>query len=192
MTVRFTQSNASGFVAVAGDALAAVTEDGSTAYANYIPTAWEGDAYSIDLQFFGAYADPMGGAATLLAATNVTTTFTGSQYGMTITKLNASTYRILGPVSNAFPSAYYRFTMLDGSVKVLPPNTTEPFLSLAQYKMPTESVIELEYPFSVTIPADPVLGTPPATESFSVKQYIHWRFASAVANVQAIVARGQR
>ena len=195
MTVRMTFTNQSGFVPVAGDQLAAVSEDGSTAYANYLPSAYEGAAYSVDIQFFGAYTDPAAGAGatpTLLPATNVTTTFTGADYGMTITKLNSSTYRVSGPVSNAFPSAFYQFTMLDGSVKVLPPNTTEPYLSLSQYKMPTESWIELQYPFSVTIPADPVLGTAAATETANVSQFIYWRFASAVANVQAIVARGQK
>jgi hypothetical protein len=57
MTVKVTQSNPSGFSAVAGDPLAAVSEDGSTAFSNFIPTVYEAAAFSIDLEFQGKYAD---------------------------------------------------------------------------------------------------------------------------------------
>lgn len=187
MSVTVKYANQTGFVPVYGDQ----NTEGLGALS--IPTVYEGSAFSIDVQFFELTPDPIDPLLTVEApATNVTTTFDFSQYNMTATKLNANTYRIVGPCVNAFPSAKYEFTMPDKSVRVLAPNTTEPFLSLSHYTMPTNTTIQLSYVFTVTLAGDPLAIPPvlPSTENVTLDQWVHWVFSSAAANVQAIVARG--
>lgn len=193
MTVKVTQLNPSGFGAVAGDPLAAVAEDGSTAYSNFIPTVYEAATFSIDLQFEGSYA----GAGeppeiTYQNATAVSLTTNVAINGLVATKPNAYTYRITGAWANAFTNSYYQFIMQDYSLKVLPPTTTEDWISLIRYQMPSPTSIQKDIVFSVTIPADPILGGAPTTENVTMSQWVFWNFASARASVINLVSLGEK
>ena len=192
MTVKVTQLNPSGFGAVAGDPLAAITEDGSTAYSNFIPTVYEGATFSIDLQFQGAYASAAEPPVmTYENATAVSLTTNLSANGLTATKPNAYTYRITGSWANAFTNSYYQFKMRDYSVKVLPPTTEEDWIALIRYQMPSPTSIQKDIVFSVTIPPDPLLGGHPTTENVTISQWVFWNFASARAAVINLVAQGE-
>ena len=193
MTVKVTQLNPSGFGAVAGDPLAAVAEDGSTAYSNFIPTVYEAATFSIDLKFEGSYAsaaDPP--VITLENATAVSVTTNVAINGLVATKPNAYTYRITGAWANAFTNSYYQFIMQDYSLKVLPPTTTEDWISLIRYQMPSPTSIQKDIVFSVTIPADPILGGAPTTENVTMSQWVFWNFASARASVINLVSLGEK
>ena len=193
MTVKVTQLNPSGFGAVAGDPLAAVAEDGSTAYSNFIPTVYEAAGFSIDLQFEGSYAseaDPP--EITYQNATAVSLTTNVAINGLVATKPNAYTYRITGAWANAFTNSYYQFIMQDYSLKVLPPTTTEDWISLIRYQMPSPTSIQKDIVFSVTIPADPILGGAPTTENVTMSQWVFWNFASARASVINLVSLGEK
>lgn len=193
MTVKVTQLNPSGFGAVAGDPLAAVTEDGSTAFSNFIPTVYEAAGFSIDLQFEGSYAseaDPP--EITYQNATAVSLTTNVAINGLVATKPNAYTYRITGAWANAFTNSYYQFIMQDYSLKVLPPTTTEDWISLIRYQMPSPTSIQKDIVFSVTIPADPILGGAPTTENVTMSQWVFWNFASARASVINLVSLGEK
>ena len=193
MTVKVTQLNPSGFGAVAGDPLAAVAEDGSTAYSNFIPTVYEAAGFSIDLQFEGSYAsaaDPP--VITYQNATAVSLTTNVAINGLVATKPNAYTYRITGAWANAFTNSYYQFIMQDYSLKVLPPTTTEDWISLIRYQMPSPTSIQKDIVFSVTIPADPILGGAPTTENVTMSQWVFWNFASARASVINLVSLGEK
>lgn len=193
MTIKVTQSNPSGFGAVAGDPLAAVVEDGATAFSNFIPTVYEGATFSVDLTFEGVYpsgTDPE--AVTYANATAVSLTTNLALNGLIATKLNNYTYRIAGPWANAFTNSYYEFKMRDYSVKVLPPTTTEDWIALVRYQMPSPTSIQKDIVFSVTIPADPILGGAATTESVTMNQWVFWNFASARASVINLVGTGEK
>ena len=190
MTVRVTQSNATGFEAVNGDPLAAVAEDGATGFTNYLPTVYEGAPFSVDLNFEGAYADAGGLTFTYQNAISVTALSDVSAMGLTITALNSNSLRVSGSQNNAFPGTFYQFLMADYSIKVLPPSTTEKYLSLVQYHMPPITSILKEIQFRVTIPPDPLLGGTNITETVTMNQWVMWRYASAKAAVLSAVAGG--
>jgi len=193
MTVKVTQLNPSGFGAVAGDPLAAVAEDGSTAYSNFIPTVYEAATFSIDLQFEGSYSsagDPP--VITLENATAVTLTTDVAINGLVVTKPNVYTYRISGAWANAFTNSYYQFKMRDLSLQVLPPTTTEDWIALIRYQMPSPTSIQKDIVFSVTIPPDPLLGGAATTENVTMSQWVFWNFASARASVITLVGEGEK
>jgi hypothetical protein len=193
MTVKVTQLNPSGFSAVAGDPLAAVTEDGSTAFSNFIPTVYEAAGFSVDLKFEGAYASAAEPPEiTYQNATAVSLTTNVALNGLVATKPNAYTYRISGAWANAFTNSYYQFKMKDYSLKVLPPTTTEDWIALIRYQMPSPTSIQKDIVFSVTIPADPILGGAPTTENVTMSQWVFWNFASARASVINLVGIGEK
>lgn len=190
MTVRVTQSNQSGFEAVYGDPMAAVAEDGATGFTNYIPTVYEGASFSVDLNFEGAYTDTAGTLFTYQNAISVTTLTDVSIMGLKITGIDSHTIRISGAQTNAFPGTFYQFLMLNYSLKILPPTTTEKYLSLVQYHMPGVTSIMKEIQFKVVIPPDTLLGGPNTTETVTMNQWVMWRYASAKAAVLSAVAKG--
>jgi hypothetical protein len=192
MTVKVNQLNPSGFGTVAGDPLAAITEDGSTAFSNFIPTVYEAATFSIDLEFQGAYAsagEPP--TYTYVNATAVSLTTNLAINGLVATKPNAYTYRISGSWANAFTNSYYQFKMRDYSLKVLPPTTNEDWIGLVRYQMPSPTSIQKDIVFSVTIPPDPLLGGAPTTENVTMSQWVFWNFASARASVINLVGQGE-
>jgi hypothetical protein len=193
MAVKVTQLNPSGFGAVAGDPLAAIAEDGSTAYSNFIPTVYEAAGFSIDLKFEGAYASAATPPViTYQNATAVSLTTNVAINGLVVTKPNVYTYRISGAWTDAFINSYYQFIMQDYSLKVLPPNTTEDWISLIRYQMPSPTSIQKDIVFSVTIPPDPLVGGAATTENVTMSQWVFWNFASARASVINLVGLGEK
>jgi hypothetical protein len=81
--------------------------------------------------------------------------------------------------------------MRDYSLKVLPPTTTEDWIALIRYQMPSPTSIQKDIVFSVTIPPDPLLGGHPTTENVTISQWVFWNFASARAAVISLVAQGE-
>ena len=158
---------------------------------NFIPTVFEAAGFSIDLKFEGVYVDA-NAVTTYLNAVSVTLTTSITEFGLTATKVNDYTYRIAGAYTNAFSNSYYQFLMRDLSLKILPPNTTEDFIALIRYKMPSPLSALKEIFFSVTIPADPIAGGANTTESVKMSQYVFWNFSSARASVISLVAAGEK
>jgi hypothetical protein len=192
-TVIAVQSNQSGFTGVSPDPIANITDPEGGALPEpgtlYIPTIYDGTTYSVDIQFSVRYFDPLGTLLGTLIASNVTSTFDFTQYGMTAVKLNPSTYRISGAFSNAFPDEYYRFKMKNGTLQVLPANTTEDFLALVEYNMPQPVTIRIEIPFSITAPETFTSGVN-ITWPFTMFQWVVWRYQTAVTNVKTLVSQG--
>ena len=166
----------------------------SWALANIIPSVVEGVAWSIDIEFYDETVDTATTLVTRTNASSVTTTYDFSEFGITMTKPNAYTVRLTGPASNVFPNTYYQFRMPDGSLKVLPPDTTETFVGLVKYNMPSPTSTSKSYDFVVTIPANNTLVPPllTYTQTVTMTQNFYWTFETAVANVKALVARGQK
>ena len=188
MAIRITQANVSGFTGVSGGATPEEPEQAQF----FIPATVELlDAFTIDLIVEGIYADPLNPeAVTYKYATDVRSLFNWASLGVTVTKPNAYTIRLVGPASGIFVNQFYRFKMADLTEKVLPANTTEPFLGLIQYQMPSPTFILRTFNFEADLPADTVTMTPATTEGFTMSQWYSWRFQAAEANIAAINARG--
>jgi hypothetical protein len=125
-------------------------------------------------------------------AIDVTSTFNWSQFGITYSKVNDYTVRLTGPAINVFTNQFYKFKMADGTEQILQADTTEPFFSLFQYKMPNPTYTMKTYTFSVTVPPNPLVGGPNIIETVDMKQWLYWRYEVANANIAAAVARGLR
>lgn len=168
----------------------------------YLPSAYEAiDNFVIDIVFEGKYpletttVDPITGeSSTELTyqyayATNVTSSYNWASKGIEFSKPNAYTVRLTGPAESVFVDQFYEFAMPDYSIQRLNPNTTEPFLSLVHYSMPTPTFTMLAYPFTVTIPAT-YGGGSTVNEDHTMNQWFYWRYQVAVANIANLRARG--
>jgi len=188
-----TQTNQTGFTGVSPDPIANITDPEGGGLPEpgklYLPTIYAGTDYSVDIQFSVEYYGEEGAVEGTTVASNVITTFNFTEYGMTAVKLNASTYRISGSFSNAFPDEYYEFKMKNGSLQVLPANTTEDFLALVEYNMPQPVTIRQEFLFNVSAPAT-FNGSPNINWPFTMFQWVVWRYQTAVTNVKSLVSRG--
>lgn len=186
--LRITQLNVSGFSAPQDEVVDQT----------YVPSAYEVlDNFTVDIMFEGKYLDTTDPLAdppvyTYANATNVTSTFNWSSIGLTFSKPNAYTIRITGPGTNVFTNQYYKFKMADGTEQVLQADTTLPFFSLIKYQMPSPTYTKKTYPVSVTIPADPLLGGSPTTETVDLSQWFYWRYQVAKANIASLKTRGLR
>ena len=208
MTLRITKLNASGFTATQLEVV-----DGEQ---TYIDSAFEAfDVFSVDLKFEGAYAEysPIPEEATYVYANaiDVTSSFNWSSIGITYSKPNAYTVRLVGPATNVFPGQFYKFKLADYSEQVLPADTTQAFFGLTQYQMPSPTYTMQTYPFTITIPKAIVtsgagqiayesgpyydaggnlIPSKVSVETVDMKQWFYWRYQAAVANINAINARG--
>ena len=172
--------------------------------ATYVPSAYEGiDNFVIDIMFEGKYEvitegaiDPgtgLPGPSTISYvyqnAVNVTSAYDWAARGIEYSKPNAYTVRLTGPAETVFDSQFYEFKMADKTIQRLPANTTLPFMSLIEYRMPSPTFTMLAYPFSVTIPA--TYGSPSTTvESHTMNQWFHWNYSVASSNIASIRSRG--
>ena len=202
MTLKITKSNETGFGTVAGDELGRLVavEGQPDPTTNYLKTVYEGSPFSVDIDFQGEYVDEITLALTYQNAVSVTVNTDVSVMGLTVTPLTTHSIRISGSQINAFPGTYYQFLMPDYTLKVLPPDTTEPYLTLVKYHMPPVTTILKDIQMTVVIPPAPVTGGTGGTGGtgsnttvqVTMQQYVHWVYASAQAAVKAAVARGSK
>lgn len=189
-----TQTNLSGFQSVSPDPIANITDPEGGGLPEpgklYLPTIYGGTTYSIDIQFNVQYYDALETLLGTSPASNVTTTFNFTEFGMTAVKLNASTYRISGTYNNAFPDEFFQFKMKDNTLQVLPASTTQDFLALVEYNMPQPVTTRKEMLFNVSAPAT-FGGSPNINWPFTMYQWVVWRYQTAVASVQNLVSRGK-
>lgn len=163
------------------------------------------DNFVVDITFEGMYEvitpgeiDPLTGlpGADVITyvyqnATDVTSTFNWSAYGMTMTKPNAYTIRISGPSREVFPDQYYKFVLPDLTQQILPSDTTVPFYSIIKYHKPASNSVALTYPIDVTIPSTYGSGST-VVESTSLSHTHWWSVAVASANIARLKTQGLR
>ena len=183
--VTINTSNATGFVTVSPDPAAVLTNDGETAAPNlYIPTIYGGQTISIDIGFNIVYPIMPEGNVTA-PATSVTALYDFASKGINVTYLG-NVVRLSGTYSSTFDGEYYQFVLDDGSLEVLPPDTTEEFKALVRYEMPNPVTQNNQYTFSVTGPGE----TGNVTLQANVGQWIVWRYQTAVNNIGSLRVRG--
>ena len=183
--VTINTSNATGFVTVSPDPAAVLTNDGETAAPNlYIPTIYGGQTISIDIGFNIVYPIMPEGNVTA-PATSVTALYDFASKGINVTYLG-NVVRLSGTYSSTFDGEYYQFVLDDGTLEVLPPDTTEEFKALVRYEMPNPVTQNNQYTFSVTGPGE----TGNVTLQANVGQWIVWRYQTAVDNIGSLRVRG--
>lgn len=190
MTLKFTETISGSIGNVAGDTNNGTVE--TWVASNVIPSVLEGSSWSIDIEFYDETVDTATTLVTRTNASNVTCSYDFAQFGITLSKPNAYTVRLTGPATNVFTDTYYEFRMPDGTIKVLPPDTTETFVGLVKYNMPNPTFTTKSYDFVVTIPANNTMVPPllTYTQTVTLSQKFYWSFSTAVANVQSLVAKG--
>lgn len=190
-TVKIATANVTGYGGVTPDPRDQVIETGSPAdQAKYIPSLYEGETTSIDVIFTVEYTDEAGTVLGTSNASNVSTTFNFTQYGMAATKVNNYTLRIAGTYANAFSDQYYRFVLDDMSLVLLPPTTSVKFKALVEYNKP--NIVQIENNYSTTVRApDDFGGVVESDISYTFKQWVVWRYQSAIAAITSLVAQGK-
>lgn len=161
-------SNASGFVSVPGDPLAAVSEDGeeSEQFSNYLETVFDGATWSADVEFVHnvpVFPEPVGEEEPAFEpeeCVDFKTAFNMNQFSINFTKLNNTEFRLAGPSANMFPDEFYKFKMVDLTEQVLPPSMQEPFLSLIEYGMPQPVSTLKDFDFEILVAKHTI--TPPS------------------------------
>lgn len=189
MTVRITLLNSSGFSAPSA------YEDPEDKFK--ITSAYEGiDNFSIDIKFEGVYPDPLSPPLEPVNfyanALNVTSSYDWASIGITLSKPNAYTVRLVGPGINVFTGQYYKFVLTDFTEQVLPADTTIPFYSLDKYQMPSPTFIQYTYPFAVTLYStyNGTTGSGSVIENVTLNQWWFWSYSSAVSNIASCRTRG--
>jgi hypothetical protein len=172
--ITITKTNASGFVDVPGDPLAAVAEDGEDAeqFSNYLETVFDGATWSVDVEFIHnvpVYPEPIptGDPETEPPAfepeecVDFRTSLDWNEFSINFTKLNNTEFRLAGPSANMFPDEFYKFKMSDYTEQVLPPSVGDPFFSLIEYNMPQPVSVLKDFDFEVLVPKHTI--SPPST-----------------------------
>lgn len=163
-------------------------EGGSVAPPNRIKAVYEyGGVFSVELKFIEYSVDPM--LLTSIESPVVISAFTFTPYdsGVKCEKLSDDTLKISGDLGIIFTDSVYNFIMPDRTIKTLPANTSEQFLTITSWTPPNEKVRDIAHQLSVTYTSSDV---PATTESITISQEIHWKYSTAVAGFRALVAKG--
>ena len=180
-TVTINTSNATGFVTVSPDPAAVLTNDGESAAPNlYLPTIYGGQTISIDIGFNIVYPImPEGNVSA--PATSVTALYDFAAQGINVT-YSGGVVRLSGTFASQFENQYYQFVLNDGTLEILPPDTTTDFKALVRYEMPNPVTQNNQYAFSVTGPGE----TGNVTLQANIGQWIVWSYQTAVNNISTL------
>jgi len=154
-----------------------------------LKSAWEGSTISVDIEYT-AEADDGTGNNVVANVSHNSSSYAFTAIGLTYTVTSNNTARISGKTANLFPSSYYRFRMPDGTFKILPPDTTEDFYALVEYRMPNPVRRQETYPVTITVEAAGI--EPKQNVTINLTEWHYWKYNSAVATVKDLVARGKQ
>lgn len=162
--------------------------EGAGAPSNVIDGVYEnGDLFSVDVTF----RDPVvtGDAIEYrpVVLTEVSTDL--NIEGVKIVKKSNDTVTISGSPTSVFVDSYYQFIMKDNSIKILPPNTKEPYLSIVKWSPPsTKYIYDVPYLIKVKYTSE---ATPTVTqETVTILQDIYWNYTASVNGFKALVKSG--
>lgn len=156
-----------------------------------IKQVFEGTTFSVDISFAAEVDDGTGAAFIPAPITDVVCDFDFASIGLTFTKLTSSSVRISGTMMNAFTDSSWTFRMPDGSLKVLPPTTTEEFYSLVEYKMPSKTSTENLYSMTLTVEPEPPSLEVKQDVVVELNQWTFWSPTGPVEVLKSLVARGK-
>ncbi len=105
--------------------------------------------------------------------------------------ITPSTIRLTGDCSSMFDD-YYEFVFPDGSVRRASPDTTEQYVSLVKYKMPSTVELSFQYDFEVSRPLEQfeTFSDSVFNNKISLTQKAYWNTNSASINISNCTVRG--
>jgi hypothetical protein len=106
-----------------------------------------------------------------------------------IENITPSTVRLTGDCSSMFDD-YYEFVFPDGSVKRASPDTTEQYVSLVKYKMPSTVELSFQYDFEVSKPLEQFNTDSVFNNKISLTQKAYWNTNSASINISNCTVKG--
>jgi hypothetical protein len=186
LALKFNKQNEAGFPGI--NETTNDPEGGTAAPPSRIKAVYEyGGAFSVELKFIEYSVDPILNTITESPVVISAFTFTPYDSGVKCEKISDDTLKISGDLGMIFTDSVYNFVMPDRTVKALPPNTTQQFLTITSWTPPSQKIRDITHQLSVTYTSVGVLST---TESITISQEIHWRYSTAVAGFRALLAKG--
>ena len=164
-------------------------EGGDAAPVSRIKAIYEyGDPFSVDFKFedrviLEGSPDVITPAIIEIVSTNLPVS------GISVVKIASDTLRISGTPSQVFTDSYYEFIMKDKSIKILPPNTTEEFLSIITWSPPLTKFIDTTYVLNLNV----ALSTTPTIQTLEVlnlSQGVYWYYPTAVQAFRTLLSKG--
>lgn len=163
-------------------------EGGSGVPANVLQPVYEsGDFFSVDVQLRSPVTSTE--TVTYLAVEITELTPSVNVEGIKVSLISTDTLRISGSPSSVFVDAYYEFIMKDKSIKKLPANTTEDFLSIIRWSPPSIKLLE-DVPYNIKLKYKVVGDTVVNEETLTVLQDIYWSYSTSISNFRSFVSRG--
>lgn len=150
-----------------------------------LPSVWSSGEVNFNITFEGTEQDTVVSNVTL-----VTAPF--SETGITLSRVNSTTYRVSGTISPAV-GEYFEFLMRDKTYKVLPVNTNEDWVAVVKWNPASQPWESLKtYTFSVKytyVSGDTNMGGD-TTELITVNQYAYWFWEPSLQSLQRLVSEG--
>jgi hypothetical protein len=160
--------------------------DPSTYY-NYIPSLYISSSVNFKIDFVGT-SDAEGDTVDIKSVELISFPSAESQLTRTIV---SKTVFIQGIVAS-LPGEQYKFLMRNGSLKILPPNTSEDWLSVVQWSQPPRPWERLNtYTFNITYDLNSFYS--PLTNqqiTVPVYQYAYWHWSPALSAFSNLVQQG--
>lgn len=186
MALKFNRQNEVGFPGIVE-----TTNDpdgGIAAPPNRIKAVYEyGGAFSVELKFIEYSVDPI--LLTSIESPVVISAFTFTPYdsGIKCEKLSDDTLKISGNLGIIFKDSSYNFIMPDRTIKTLPVDTTEKFLTITNWSPPNQKVRDITHSLKVTYTSSGVSQT---VQSIDINQEIHWKYSTAIQGFKDLLAKG--
>jgi hypothetical protein len=153
---------------------------------------YEVDSFSFDLTY-QLYTQEIAGET--ITQTNVNTEIefisysSGEITGLSAIKIDDQTIRISGAISDAFNDAFYRFVMPDYSVKTLPASTTEEYLALIEWSIP--SIRIKDFTHTVICKVTNLEDNTFEERTNTFPQTVYWKLEPALAQFRNLLAKGK-
>ena len=151
-----------------------------------LPSLYSSGQVDFNITFQGTEPDTTVSEITLITPPS-------SEPGLTLSRVNATTYRVTGSVSPAV-GEYFNFLMRDKTYKALPVDTSEDWVAVVKWNPATQPWESLKtYQFSVRytyVSADPLMGGE-TTESITINQYAYWFWEPSLQSLQQLVQEGE-
>jgi hypothetical protein len=164
-------------------------EGGSGVPANVLEPVYEnGEAFSVDIQLRSPVTTTEGVTYNVVTITELVSSIINID-GIRVTQKSSDTLNITGSPSNVFVDAYYEFIMKDRSIKRLPANTTEDFLSIVRWSPPSTKLLE-DVPYKIKLKYKVLPDTTINEETLTILQDVYWDRATSTASFRKFVARG--
>lgn len=109
--------------------------------------------------------------------------------GIRVSKKSSNIITLSGSPSNVFTDSYYEFIMKDRTIKKLPSNTTEDFLSVIRWSPPsTKFLYDVPYDMRIryTVEGDTGVYEDPIT----IRQDVYWNMYTSLSNFRKFVSKG--